>query len=270
MNPSKQITRQLVQTSKVASSALEQADTIATAMEKALGSYAQDGEPPIAWAQLQKLVGRRLMSSSDTLRQADDRLSAAGTSGTQLRQQRRAAVSLLRQELRRVRFLFDETLPKLDSQELFPQRGRLSSLDPARLARLGRQIVELLQKESTQARLQAETGNLPQVGALAGTVEAATLQLEGVLQDLEPELRNEERSFDQRQQGRQETLESWRRSREFLRGIYRVAGFDYLAEQLLVRRPKKAAENEAPEQAPPPPASMLQDAAPSESIGFRI
>lgn len=269
MNPSKQITRQLVQTSKVASSALEQADTIAAAMEKALGSYAQDGEPPIAWAQLQLLVGRRLMANSDSLRQADDRLSAAGTSGTQLRQQRRAAASLLRQELRRVRFLFDETLPKLEAQELFPQRGRLSSLDPVRLSRLGRQTANLLRKETTQVRLQAETGNLPQVTALAETVEAATLQLEAVLVSLEPELRAEERSFDQRQQDRQETVESWRRSREFLRGIYRVAGFDYLAEQLLVRRPKKAAETEAPEQAPPP-ALMLQDAAASESIGFRI
>ncbi len=270
MSPSKLITRQLVSTSKVASSALEQAATIATALEKALGPYALDGEPKIEWAQLQKLVGRRLNANSESLRQADDRLTAAGTSGTQLRQQRRAAALWSRQELRRVRFLLDETLPKVDAQQLFPLRGRLSSIEPPRLARLGRQVVVMLRMESTQARLQAETGNLPQVAALAETVEAATAQLEAVLESLEPERRLEERSFDQRRQGRQETLESWRRSRDFLRGIYRVAGFDYLAEQLIERRPKKAMENEETPEPALPAALLLREPASADSIGFRI
>lgn len=269
MNPGKQITRQLVEATKVASSALEQADTVAVAMEKAFGPFALDGEPAIPWAQLQKLVGRRLKANAESLRLADDRLSAAGSTGTQLRQQRRAASALLRQELRRVRFLFDETLPRLDAQELFPQRGRLSSLDPIRLARLGRQTADLLRRETTQARLQAQNGNLPQVGALAETVEAATVQLEAVLENLEPEIRLEERTFDERRQGRRETVDGWRRSRDFLRGIYRAAGFDYLAERLLVKRAKKGEGSETPEPLPLPTLDPAPAGPAGETIGFR-
>ncbi len=66
-------------------------------------------------------------------------------------------------------------------------------------------------------------------------------------------------------QERQEALRTFRISRELLRGFYRLAGFDYLAEQLRDRKRKKAGEEEGEGEAmgmmPPPapaPAKVME------------
>ena len=244
MSPSKGVNRQLLGTIKVASSALEQAEPIAAVLEKELAPYGTEGEPKVEWGQLQKLLGRRLMASGDSHKTADDNLEAASFDGAQIRRQRKEAVEQLRRELRRVRFLLDETLPKEEAYELFPQRGRLGAIEPLRLARIGRRVAEVLRKSETQARVQNEAGNLPQPAALAQTVDAAAEKLEQVLEAQAPRERQHEISFDRRKQERAEVIESWRRTRDLLRGIYRMAGFDYMAEQLRDRRRKKAEEGE--------------------------
>jgi hypothetical protein len=259
MSPGKLITQELEATAAVANAARDQALPIASALQRELGPYAEAGEPPVEWEQLQKLIGRRLAANGQSLKLADNRLSSAGLTNLQLRQQRRARQELLRQELRRVRFLFDETLPKLEARELFPLRGKLASLSPVRLGRLGHQMVEVLRRDATLVQVQADAGNLPQAAALAESVEAATNQLEAVLEAIAPEKSNRNVSFDQRKKERQETLESWRRGRDLLRGLYRVAGFDYLADQLRESRRKKAEEEgegmpmaaEVPPEVPP-------------------
>lgn len=266
MSPSKQITKQLVVTAEVANAARDQADAVAVVLQEELGAYAQEGEPAVEWAQLQKLLSRRLAAKGESLRMADNKLSSAGITNLQLRQQRRAAAAMLRKELRGVRFLLDETLPKEEASELFPLRGKLNALDPVRLGRLGHQMAEVLRREATQVQLQPVTGNLPQPGPLADSVEAAALQLEGVLEAIGPEKSARNLSFDERKQERLEALESWKRGRELLRGLYRVARFDYLAEQLRDRRRKKAAEETAP------PAPRVEEEAGSVPpvAGFRM
>lgn len=274
MSPGKLITQQLAATAAVATAARDQAVPIAVALQKELGPYTEEGEPKVEWEQLQKLIGRRLAANGESLKRADNKLSSAGLTNLQLRQQRRAAQVLLRQELRRVRFLFDETLPKQDAAELFPLRGKLASLDPVRLGRLGHQMVEVLRRDATLVQVKADAGNLPQAAALAESVQAATDQLEAVIDAIGPEKSNRNVSFDQRKQERQETLESWRRGRDLLRGLYRVARFDYLAEELRESRRKKAAEEgEGPGMPPagemPPPGTPPAPASPPVA-GFRV
>lgn len=238
---SKEVTRQLQAAELVITSARKLAEPIAAAIDGKIGHHTQPGETPIDWRHLQVVCGRVLLESANRLRQVDEAHTDAEVAGRVLRSRRDAAVAQLRGELRRVRFYLDETLSKQDAKELFPQRRFITTIDPANLARLGKHLGALLRGNVGGVPV-ASVSNLPSADALAESVETATRAVEEALEALAPELRRRSFAFDNKEKERKEALETWRRTRDLLTGVYRLAGFDYLADQLRERRRKKAAE----------------------------
>ncbi len=241
---SRQVSHQLEATTKAAESARRLASPIAAEIAAKMAPILGEGETQPSWEQVQTFFGRLLEDSADGLREVDESHALAEVDGSVLRQQRDEVADKLRQELRRARFLLDETLPKEQAFTLFPQRRKITTLDPASLVRLGRHIAGLLRGTSLQAKVQLEGGEVLNAVALLAAVEAATRNLEAVLAELGPKLREQGFSIDTRRQERKEALRTFRSTRELLRGFYRLAGFDYLADQLRDRRRKKAEEGE--------------------------
>ncbi len=252
---SKQITRQLQEAERVISSARELAEPIAAAIEERLGRHLEDGETPLDWKLAQEACSRSLAASASRLQEVDERHAETEANGLLLRSRRDDTVAELRGELRRVRFYLDERLSKQEATDLFPQRRHITTLDPANLIRTARHLAGLLRGPVARAQPAAAAANLPEPHEVAESLDAATLKVEDALAKLEPELRRRSLAFDEKGQERKEALDSWRRTRDLLIGIYRVAGFDYLADDLRLKRRKKAAEEEAP--APEPPKAVI-------------
>lgn len=248
---SRQVSHQLEATTKAADSARQLAAPIAAEIAIKMAPILGQDETPPSWDQVQTLFGRLLEASAARLREVDENHTLTEVDGQFLRQQRDQVADKLRQELRRARFLLDETLSKEDAITLFPQRQKITTLDPASLVRLGRHIARLLRSTSLQAKVQLEGGEVLNAEALLAAVEAATQNLEAVLAELGPKLSELSHSVAKRRQERQEAIATFRSTRELLRGFYRLAGFDYLADQLRDRRRKKSEEDggEAPEAA---------------------
>lgn len=268
---SKQVTRQLQAAERVISSASELAEPIAAAIAAKLGPAQQPGDPLIDWRQLQDVCARVLRDSADRLRRLDETHAGLDATGQLLRNRRDEAVVLLREELRRVRYYFDKTLPKEDVKDILPQRRIISSLDPANLVRLGKHLTGLLRAELVGARtLVAASPSQPSAELLAQGLEGAVAAVEATLEALEPELRKRSLAYDQKGREKEEALDAWRRTRDLLAGIYRVAGFDYLVEQLRVPSQRKKATEPGKEETPATPAVAEPPAAPPADIGFRV
>ncbi len=241
---SKQVTRQLKEATKAARSALESASTITAVVDKKLAALLGDGGPQVDWDAFQKTAGLLLDASSESLRQVDEEHAQLEVNGQFLRQLRDEAADQLRVELRRARFLLDETLSKEDAKTLFPQRRNLSTIDPANLVRLGRHISALLRGDVAKVRTRTEGGELLNAEALAQAIDTATAGLAQVFDDLEPKQRQEALSFAKRLLERKEVLRTYRSTKQMLSGLYRLAGYDYLAEQLRDRRRRPGTEEE--------------------------
>lgn len=243
---SKEITRQLGAATKVATSAVGVAAAIKEAIDRKVEPVLDAGGARVDWNEVQSIFGRLLVHSAANLRTVDERHAQSDVDSGFLRRQRNEAAKKLRQELRRARFLLDDTLSKEAANSFFPQRGIVSSIDPANLVRLGRHIAGLLRGETGQLRSQLAGGELINAAALIEALESATAGLEAALAELEPKLRQKALSFDQRRQERQEAVRTFRATREMLDGFYRLAGYDYLADQLRDTRRKKPEAEEAP------------------------
>lgn len=241
---SRQVSHQLEATTKAADSARQLAVPIAAEVAVKIAPILGQGETPPSWEQVQTLFGRLLENSAQRLRAVDESHALTEVDGHVLRQERDEAADKLRQELRRARFLLDETLSKEEAFLLFPQRQKITTLDPASLVRLGRHIAGLLRGTSLQAKVQLEGGEVLNAQALLAAVEAATRGLETALAELGPKLRELSFTLDKRRQERKDALRTFRSTRELLRGFYRLAGFDYLADQLRSRPRKKVEESE--------------------------
>lgn len=271
---SKQVTRQLQATERVISSASELADPIAAAIAEKIGPSQQPGETPIDWRQLQETCARVLNESAERLRQLDDAHAGLDVAGQLLRNRRDEAVAALREELRQVRFYLDKNLPKEDVKDLLPQRRNISNLDPANLVRLSHHLAGQLRAQLVGARIAVPASpSQPSAEVLAAELEAATQAVEATIAALEPELRRRAMAYDQKGREKDDALDRWRRMKDLLAGIYRVAGFDYLVDQLRVATSRKRGPME-------PEAGMnvagLLPAAPetavptADGIGFRI
>jgi hypothetical protein len=264
---SKEVTRQLKATRRVASSAVELAGPITEAIDQKVAPVIDPAEPGVDWSQIQRLFGRLLEHSAEKLRQVDDNHAQTEVDSHYLRQRRDELVAKLRQDLRRARFLLDQTMSKEDARRLFPQRGRIGNLDAGNLARLGSHLATLLRGNALRPKASLED-DVINAEALVQAIEAATQELEALLAELEPKLRREAFSFDKRRQERKEAVRSFRSTRELLRGFYRLAGFDYLADELRDRRRKKAEEegDETMEGGEMPPARPIVAAAEAAEV----
>lgn len=249
---SRQITRQLEANTKSAKSALELAEPIAAVIEQKLAPIVAETEPKVDWKQIQTLFGRLLSHSGERLRQVDESHAQTEVDGKFLLRQRNQAVAQLRVELRRTRFLLDQSLSKEDAKALFPQRGQIGKLGATDLVALGRHLVNLLRAEELASRARAGSPALNPEGTVQA-VEEATRQLEVALDLLGSKQQRQSFSLDQRRQERKEAMRTYRSTRELLRGFYRLAGYDYLAEQLQDRRRPQLAEETETEGASSPP-----------------
>lgn len=263
---SKQITRQLNAAERVASSASELAVPIAAALDAKVPDAGN--EPKIDWGRLQNVLGLLLTTNAERLRELDEQHAQKEVGSQLLREQRDKAADRLRQELRTARLLFDQKLTREGSRNIFPQRGDIARVSVANLVRLGRHIAAIL-RDQVPARAPAEPGDSLNAATVALALDAATQALEAILQELEPKLRQEALSLAKRRQEGAEALAAWRGTREVLSGLYQLAGFDYLADQLRERRRKKAMETEtgageggAPTEMPPKAAVPKKEEVP--------
>lgn len=253
---SKLITRQLNAAERVTSSASELAEPIAAALDAKVPDAGS--EPKLDWGRLQNVLGLLLATSAERLREIDEQHAQKEVSSHLLREQRDKAADRLRQELRTARLLFDQKLTREGSRNIFPQRGDIARITVANLVRLGRHIAALLRDQEVQIRAASEPGDSLTAAAVAQAIEGATQALETILKELAPKLRQEAHSYAKRRQERSDAFATWRGTRDVLSGLYQLAGFNYLADQLREPRRKKAMETEtgageggAPTEVPP-------------------
>ena len=241
---SKQVTRVMAATTKVARSVREMAEPVAAVISDKLKPFVREGEAATDWALLQSHFDRLLEASANRLLEIDQRHSDKELESRLLRKERDIAVNRLRRELRMARLAFDRKLSREDAFQLFPQRSEITRLDNPNLIRLGRHIAGLLRSAAVKKNASNEPGDPLEADAIAQALETASTQLEEVLIQLEPMLAQEARSLAARQVERAEALKAWRRTREVLSSFYRLAGFDEQADRLQEGRRKAAEEEE--------------------------
>lgn len=252
--PSQSVKHQEARIRKVFSAAYARASLIADDLAAILQRFLKPGDVMPNFRQLQELVGDWLDEISNKLTESDQDLARGRKNLVQGRLELRSTGNSLRKELAEVRRFLDESFGKEASRGLLPERNPYR-LDIGGLQMVGTQMVSLLRDEprfaSARSKSKAE-GSRPTATGLASAVESRLAELKQIQDSLEPGRREVETRLELKNRELSDAIDAQRRARDLLYGIYRAAGYDYMADSLGVKTRRKAKADEPPGGEPMP------------------
>lgn len=226
---SKSVTRRFAAAAKIASATTVWSAPTQQIVASLLEPYLRDGENMPDIGLFQELLGRLVADQGKLLVRGDQRLDGHVSSARLLRQRRDQEAGRLRELLRSARFYLDRLCGRGAGAKHGLGHG-LSKMVPFHLARLGRQIADLLRVEELQQG--AALGGMPDPADLSRRIAEQASQLRLVLEQLEPEVIGARFARGQQQQGLGATEKNVRRSAGLLAEIYKFCNHQLLAKRV--------------------------------------
>jgi hypothetical protein len=222
------------------------ADLVDAAQRDLLAPFRPEGSPG-DWLESQLAVARMIEESAGKLMVLEDRYAQSGFEDRVRRAEARAEAVRLQRELAAARTLLLQHFGSNNGLALLGVGLKLRAARPKALARIGRQLVDVLRapdftlpdRPQAVARL-----SRADPAALAAAVEAALLPVETLLHQSDRLRQQVEIGKGARDTERDLLRDRVRRGLRFLEGLYRLVGLDYHADRLraLTRRHRSGAK----------------------------
>jgi hypothetical protein len=252
-SPSKKVTRQHELIAMMASAALRNAEDVAAGLNARLAGQRQGAEAgEIDWKSILDRIGRFFTDNGTLLVGTDEDLNQTRRMERQLRDRRNQVTKQVRNQLRGARFLLDQAFGPDRTIGSFPARKELSSMKPANLLRVAKEVVALLEGSGVDWPPVEVIGHAATPAQLLARLRQSVGVLETTLEELRPEKRGATFALGLREKDLDASLDALQRGSDFLFGLFRFAGFDFAAERLRpTRRRSKAAGEEMPKDKEP-------------------
>jgi hypothetical protein len=243
---STKVHEQLRLSASVEHSATALAERVHLAFLERLPPILGPDQPPPDLQAFVLLVGRWLAHGRRTLEELEAVYARELRWDQRLRLRRDEAVKTLIGKLRLVQGQLDNAFGKGRSGTFAGFGTGLQDMDPALLTRIAQQAVAELRAVTLVPREPLEFD----VEALAASIEAPLAELQAILLELGPSLRNTQLALEAKQAQLANLTRDIRRAASILDGLYRIAGLDFHADRL---RPKKRGTPDLEEEPPPAP-----------------
>ncbi len=216
---------------QVASSVTVLAAEVSRALDEQLAPFLSEGQTLPDFTVFQEMLSGCLQGQSADLLRADEAHFRALRADRRSRQQRDQAVTQMATVLRRVKSEIDRSYG-VDQSDALVGLGRVPRL-PVELWRLGRSVLALLQVPDQVWPSALPEAEEPQLGLLVGEVEAALVDLDSALSQLQPARRRAQLTRGARKRLIERFDRVSRRCVRLLKSLYEVAGFPFDAERIL-------------------------------------
>lgn len=208
-------------------------------LDSVFAGHLREGESAPDFRFAQELVRRVLEATSGSLRQADGSHTQELVSHAGLRRRRDESADRLRGLLRKIRFFFDRALAPGVVREVLPVR-RLSNMKPSLLVAFAGHATTALRNPALGWENQQDDYGFAAPASMADTIDAEADQLAEILGLLAQQSQATQSRRGAKHADLEAAADVTRRCKQFLEGLYRLAGLDFHADRIVPARRKKS------------------------------